>query len=231
MYHELVLVFFQLCGIPLNIYYKTNSIETLKTYISTLYIVCIAVPIIEEILFRYAFYHLLEKYMSDSFYINIANGIVFGLIHIPNIFVIEFKSKIISSVHIFSNVYLGYYLATIHDDLLLCIIIHIIYNFTGVTITFICSKYTAKKKVETSALLEKIGESLALFDNTIYVTKPKLRRSVSLNALDSLFVEKIDFIGIKKDKIKKDILDSIDNFNTKKNSRITKKRYVPFIHK
>lgn len=64
--------------------YKLVDTSTGRPSNTMLVIMCVIAPIQEEILFRYAFYHLLEKYIEDHFYINIINGIAFGLIHVSN---------------------------------------------------------------------------------------------------------------------------------------------------
>ena len=196
MYHEIILVCFQICAIPLRIYYN-KSVISLKQYLSALFLMCIYIPIVEEILFRYALYHLLEKYMDNTFQINLINGLIFGLMHIANIAAIEFRSMLILGIHICSNIYFGYYLAIMHITLVQCMIVHAIYNFIGVTLTFLCCKYTNKP-------LEKFP----LSTDNVYVPRPKLRRCYSLGDYN-LFDESI---GIDKDKMDKDILQSIENF-------------------
>ena len=196
MLPELILVVIQFIGIPLNLYYKQNISLSFKQFIITIFTMCIYIPIIEEILFRYAFYHLLENYLNNIFYINLINGVVFGLTHIFNIFIIKFPNMIVFSFHVTSNMYLGYYLATHHNNLLYCMIVHILYNLCGYSIKFICNKilYDAEKPDE-------------LINRKIFVSKPKLRRSNSLSSIPS------EFISIPKYKISNNVLNSINNYD------------------
>ena len=198
MYLELVLILIQLCGIPLNLYYKQKTISSVREYIFVMLTLCIYIPIIEETMFRYAFYHLLEKYISETFYINLINGIVFGLTHIANITVMTFPNAMIFIFHITTNTYLGYYLATIHNDLFLCMIVHALYNFAGCTIRILCNKFTDKNKP---------GKQTGIF-NGIWINKSKLRRCISVNNFGILD----ELICVDKEKMNKDVLESIEKF-------------------
>lgn len=206
MYLELGLVLIQLCGIALNLYYKSKANISVKQFLTNILVMCIYLPINEEILFRYAFYHLLEKYMSDTLYINIVNGLVFGLIHIPNITVLNFPNPIIFMLHIITNIYFGYYMATIHDDLVRCMLIHAMYNFIGVTITFVCSRYIYKAK---KGVLQNISDK-------VYITRAKLRRCNSFDSYDYDVYDCV-YVGVDKSKMNKDVLGSIEKYKEQQN--------------
>lgn len=207
MYSELILICIQVYGLIMSSYYSDyNKINSLKRYIMTLLAICIYIPITEEILFRYAFYHLLQKYLDNKLYINVINGIVFGLSHAPNILIINYPNKIIYCIHICTNTYLGYYLATIHDNLPLCMMIHIIYNLIPSTIPVIYNKMIYKPKPDN-----EISDN-----NTLYASKPRLRRCYSLTTNRSIYD---DFISINKRKINKDVLQSIEKYKEKMENR------------
>src|SRR6266853_91257 len=112
MYPELILGLFQLLSIILVLYYNDKVLDI-----------------------------TLEKYIENEFHINIANGILFGLMHLINIIYLEYTSMFVVLVNVGTNIYFGYYLAIIHDNLVKCMIIHIIYNFIGYTSAVLCNKY------------------------------------------------------------------------------------------
>jgi hypothetical protein len=166
---------------------------------------CIIIPIQEEIIFRYALYHLLEKYIEDYFYINIINGVIFGVFHFSNGISTEFTT--IHYIHtIIFNSHLGYYLSTIHDNLILCMFLHCMYNIIGFSVLF----YIAKKETKEEIVMGN-------FSSNRYINMDKgRRRAKSLNKYDS-YIDRC--IIISESKINKDILKSFEEFEKVEGSR------------
>lgn len=158
---------------------------------------CILVPIQEEIFFRYAGYHLLEYFIKNEVIAQIINGVLFGLIHVGN--GIVFKMNTMDwVVLIIANGHLGYCLATIHNNIFLCMIIHGVYNWVGIRMMLY-----VKDKVNKSIT----GES--------YIYTEQRRRSISVGFKNNY--EK--FHVVNKEKLNKELLASFDNYDEKKNCR------------
>lgn len=186
-------------------YYAINHIE-INDLISKPNIIqwvslCVLIPIQEEIMFRYAFYHLLEKYFNDIMTINIINGVFFGLIHAGNGLVVKLKPLDYLMI-VVANSHLGYCLASLHDNLFLCMMIHGIYNFISI-----------------SVLLYFKNDSIVevRIDDVFIYTQPR-RRAMSLG-----YVRKFDFYyRINKSSIKPEIIKSIDLYKEKEKNRLRK---------
>lgn len=162
---------------------------------------CVFIPIQEEIMYRYAFYHLLEKYIDNIMTINIVNGIFFGLLHASNGLVVKMKPLDYLMI-ILANGHLGYLLAVLHDNIFLCMLIHGLYNFIGISIVLYASKGIKDDKVI----------------NNIYIyTRPRRRASSLGYVTDYKFVHTID-----KSKVNKEILDMREKYEKSKHKKLQK---------
>lgn len=178
-------------------FYQNPSILQLVT-------LCIYIPFQEEIMFRYALYNFLEKYVEPGI-IPIINGIAFGLIHYTNSYVIDMTQiQLVASV-IFTG-HLGYVLTKMNDNLFLCIIIHCIYNLIGIlTLKYMHHDSTPKCIIDIS------GYS--------YIRFTRGRRANSLG-----YVKSDDDPGklIDNDRIDPNVLKSFEHYDNKINSGINK---------
>ena len=193
LFNRIIFGYYASKNIKNDIISKPNILQWLS--------LCVFIPIQEEIMYRYAFYHLLEKFFNDTMTINIVNGIFFGLLHVSNGLVIEMKPLDYLMI-IIANGHLGYLLAVSHDNLVLCMIIHGLYNFIGISLIL----YTNKGNI-----MDKIKDNIYIY------TQPR-RRAISLG-----YTSKFDFIHkIKKSKVNKDTIESISKYDHIKNEHLRK---------
>ncbi|ARF11984.1 CAAX protease family protein [Klosneuvirus KNV1] len=163
---------------------------------------CVFIPVQEEIMFRYAFYHLLENYINDIMTINIINGVVFGLLHASNGLIVKLKPLDYLMI-ILANSHLGYCLAILHNNLFLCMVVHGVYNFIGISIMLYWN--------ENNNIVE------VRIDDVIIYTQPR-RRAMSLG-----FVNNFEFFHrINKSSINPEIAESTNKYREMEKNRIKK---------
>lgn len=172
--------------------------------------VCIIAPILEEVLFRYAFYHLLEAYINNHECINIINGIIFGVLH--NIVAFSDKNYIRHVVVFMANGYLGYYLATIHNNLIICMIVHSLYNIIGMA-----SLLYFNDAVKTINIEDDLKKQIC-------IRTERRRRSKSLNIdadnIKNLYIYRFG----SRDSLAENLLQSINNYEN--NLQLRQKKLI-----
>jgi len=183
-----------------------SSILNIKTFLITLYAIGVALPLLEESLFR----GVCKQYLSGvtckcSFFAlvsnpyscftcvpfsNYINGLIFGLAHAHNYFL--HRSTFITIIQMISTAYLGYYLVQF-DSFLYAYLVHCLYNISITTMSY--------------AIIYFMNDWSAIQpDSSIVCCRPEI--------LDDMRKPKTDYsyIFIDRKKIPADMLERIDNF-------------------
>lgn len=169
--------------------------------------VCVLIPAIEEILFRYA----LKNFLLGYEYGDIINYSIFGILHMINHIDVKLPKWVVLYHVIFAG-YTGYYLLQ-YDSIIYTIPIHIAIN----SIVYIGSQYTYYAKYKNTYSNDILFKNLSNIGagyfvskksrddtNIIYFQDKKTHRYVSITN---------DCIRVPKSKLPEDIRKSFDKYD------------------
>jgi hypothetical protein len=188
--HYICLSIFALIILIIQNFYGSFNTTLLKPTRS-LFVGLFVLVIIEEILFRD---YLMTK-MTDYENKEILNGILFGLIHVPNIFLARINtSNLDKLVYIFLGcpilAYMGY-ICALQNSLIKAIIFHTVYNF----VALIIRKWLSSIKINKYKSLNIGDGNSNLFDlDKKYFLPSKRRNSIPIYPNDAYTL--IDRSGI-----------------------------------
>lgn len=190
MLQPIILVLFNFVGVYFTVdnIKKTssrNSVLNTQTFLTTLYAVGIALPLLEESLFR----GVCKQYLSGVPFSDYINGFIFGLVHAHNYFL--HKNMFITAVQMISTAYLGYYLVQF-DSFLHAYLVHCLYNISITTISYAIIYFMKDWINHDSSIV------CCYFETLDDMRKPKKGHS---------------HIFIDRKKIPADMLERIDNFD------------------
>ena len=172
-----------------------RALMNVKSFLTTLYIVGVAMPLLEESLFR----SVCKQYLAGTPYSDYINGLIFGLVHIHNYFL--HKNMYITIFQTISTAYLGYYLVQF-ESFLYAYLIHCLYNISISTFGYMIIYFVNKEEWDVTAIPMIFCHPTTQDD----MLKPKSHS---------------DYKFIKRNKIPADMLVRIDKFNEIQIKRIS----------
>jgi hypothetical protein len=112
---------------------EIDKIDKIRYNLSSNILFIIFAPINEEIIFRYALTNYLYSYFQHIGAIIALNALIFGSLHVLNVFS---DKKLLNFIHIqiIRCILLGFMLECIylrHDNLVVCMLLHILFNALG----------------------------------------------------------------------------------------------------
>ena len=130
MIFELILLFNVFIGVIITCKFNIKKFPSFLEFCKYIFILSVFFPFVEESVFRCT----LLKFTSGIPYFLEINSCIFGFAHLTNYFLSKnFKLSLVQSI---LCIYLGFYLIKL-DNLLLSFLVHMLYNFSIITISYI----------------------------------------------------------------------------------------------
>ncbi len=125
MFETAILFLFGISAIFATVYNlkKLDMQVSIKDIPRTILSYGIVIPLLEESLFR----SVLKQYLTELYYANYINAILFGLLHTTNYMI--HKNVLLTIFQVISTTYLGYYVVQ-YESFLYALLTHSIYNMT-----------------------------------------------------------------------------------------------------
>lgn len=214
MIQTLLLILVQIFGI----YFTYTNLEkqqvksklSKKEMLMAIYVACFIGPLLEESLFR----SVCKQYLSGIPYSDIINGLIFGLAHIQN-FIVH-NNKYIILFQVLAGSYLGYYVVQF-ESFIYAFLVHALHNFVIAFGSYVLYYYKHKDDKNDVNECDLISVTPCEFNIIKYPIK---------NIDDSTRLKFGDYKYIKRNKINKELLVSIDKFEAIKNKRFNIKNFT-----
>ena len=214
MFQTIILILVNVFGIYITVKESkkrsTASSINMKTFLTTVYLMGLFIPLFEEAFFR----GILKQYLADIPFNNIINGLLFGLTHIHN-YVLT-KSLYITAIQVLSTSYLGYYLVQL-DSFMMSYFVHCLYNINIFAFSYLILYITYKLDKDSgkpvwrhddfdnddmilSSVFSSIHYCPFTQDDMLYQKNSSKNRLISRKRVPADIIERIDKLVIAKRK-------------------------------